>query len=247
MVKVQKDLTEMVFGRLTVVNQAEDYVDRKGRHYPQWNCICTCGTPSIVRGGDLKGGKVCSCGCLQKELFAKSAKIRQKKYNDYEIQEDYVIMFTRKGEPFFVDLEDFWKVKEICWHIRKDGYVYGKTKSKSIFLHRLVTNCPRGMKVDHIGGEKSKIDNRKNNLRVCTQSQNAKNKKLDKRNKYGCSGISYIDRLSKYQASIDYNNKRIYLGIYTSLKDAIAARKEAENKYYGEFSYDNSQKLIDYN
>ena len=233
----------MVFGRLTVVKQAEDYIDAKGRHYSQWNCICSCGTPTVVRNSDIKRGRVCSCGCLQKELFTQNTKIRQKKYNDYEIQEDYVIMFTEKEEMFFVDLDDFYKVKDICWHIRKDGYVYGKVNGKPIFLHRFITDCPKGMKIDHIGGSETKINNRKSNLRVCTQSQNAKNKKLDKRNKYGCSGISYIERLGKYQASIDYNNKRIYLGIYTSLEDAILVRKEAENKYFGEFSYDNSQKL----
>lgn len=233
----------MVFGRLTVIQQTDDYVDKQNKHYSRWNCTCTCGMKSIVRGSDLKKGKVQSCGCLQKELLSNKTKEKLKKYNDYEIQEDYVIMYTNKGEPFFVDLEDFWRVKDICWHIRKDGYVYGKINKRSVLLHRLITDCPKTMKIDHIGGSETKNNNRKNNLRVCTQSQNAKNKKLDRRNKFGCSGISYIKKLNKYQASIDYDNKRIYLGIYTILEEAIEARKEAENKYYGEFSYDNSQKL----
>ena len=65
-----------------------------------------------------------------------------KKINDYEIQEDYVIMYTARGEPFFVDLEDFWKVKDICWHIDEQGYVKGKVNGKNTRIHRLVTDCP---------------------------------------------------------------------------------------------------------
>lgn len=247
MVKVKEDLTGMVFGRLTVVGQGQDYVDKKGRHYSQWNCVCSCGTPSTVRGGDIKKGKIRSCGCFQKEFFAEKTKERLKIYNDYEIQEDYVIMYTTKGEPFYVDLEDFWKVKDICWHIKKNGYVEGKHGKKSVLLHRFITGCPKKMKVDHIGGSQTKNDNRKRNLRICSQGQNSKNRKLDKRNKYNCGGISYIPKLNKYQASIDCDNQRIYLGIYTNLEDAIAVRKAAEDKYFGEFSYDNSQTLANSN
>jgi len=58
--------------------------------------------------------------------------IARKKYNDYEIQEDYVIMYTMKGEPFFVDLEDFWKVRMVLWHKNVQGYIVNSNGKKYI-------------------------------------------------------------------------------------------------------------------
>lgn len=49
MVKVKKDLTGQKFGRLTVIEQAEDYIDSKGKHYAKWLCKCECGNIKIVR------------------------------------------------------------------------------------------------------------------------------------------------------------------------------------------------------
>lgn len=56
-----KNLSGMVFGRLTVVDYFGEY---------KWNCICTCGEKKIVRTGDLVNGKTKSCGCLKKEILS---------------------------------------------------------------------------------------------------------------------------------------------------------------------------------
>ena len=56
------NLTGQVFGRLTVVERAEN----KGKQ-PAWRCRCSCGNEKIVSGGNLKSGSVASCGCLQRE------------------------------------------------------------------------------------------------------------------------------------------------------------------------------------
>jgi len=69
MVKVKEDLTGRVFGRLTVVQQVEDYVSPKGAHMPRWLCECSCENhnKTLVVGYRLKNGTTQSCGCLQKE------------------------------------------------------------------------------------------------------------------------------------------------------------------------------------
>ena len=68
MVKVKKDLTGMVFGRLTVLEQVEDYISPQGAHRAMWLCQCECGKTTIVSGNALKRHLTKSCGCLRDEL-----------------------------------------------------------------------------------------------------------------------------------------------------------------------------------
>ena len=166
-----------------------------------------------------------------------------KKYNDYEVQEDYVIMYTTKGEPFFVDLEDFWKVKDICWAKGKYGHLLGQDNNgKTWELHRLIMDCPDELNVDHIHGAKTVNDNRKYNLRIVTSSQNSMNREIMSNNTSGVTGVDWHKGWKKWRARITVNHRTVPLGAFDCIDDAIKARKEAENKYFGEFSYDNSRK-----
>lgn len=61
------DLTGQRFGRLTVIERAGN--TRGGK--PQWLCVCECGNSTVVRGADLKGEKVVSCGCIRRESITK--------------------------------------------------------------------------------------------------------------------------------------------------------------------------------
>lgn len=56
------DLTEKVFGRLTVLKK----LDKRGKEW-YWLCECECGNTKEVRGASLREGKVKSCGCLKQE------------------------------------------------------------------------------------------------------------------------------------------------------------------------------------
>lgn len=67
MVKVREDLTGQKFGRLTVVEQVEDYVKPGGKRQVMWACQCDCGNKLVVTGSRLKNGGTKSCGCLRKE------------------------------------------------------------------------------------------------------------------------------------------------------------------------------------
>lgn len=55
------DLTDQLFGRLRVVNRADEVIDTKGKW---WNCICVCGRWIKVRSNSLRCGVTRSCGCL---------------------------------------------------------------------------------------------------------------------------------------------------------------------------------------
>jgi len=94
------------------------------------------------------------------------------------------------------------------------------------------------MVVDHINHDTS--DNRKENLRICTSAQNAKNKSTPKNNTSGITGVRWVEKRGKWHSYIRVNYKRINLGYYTDFEDAVAARKQAEDLYFGDYSCSNS-------
>ena len=92
------------------------------------------------------------------------------------------------------------------------------------------------MVVDHINH--NGLDNRKCNLRICTNQENICNCEIPKNNKSGCKGVYWAKDKHKWTVQVTVNNKTIYIGRYDNLEEAIMARKEASKKYYGEFAND---------
>ena len=228
----------MRFGRLTVIERAEDYVELSGRHRARWLCHCDCGNETIVINNNLtKKNGTKSCGCLRKD-FAYNL---NKDVNTYNLTGEYGIGYTSKGEEFYFDLEDYDKIKGYCWYINSRNYVCAKSDNKQILLHRIILELNDDYEVDHKHGNKSRNDNRKSNLRICTHSKNMMNVGLRSNNTSGVTGVTWHKYEEKWIVRITVNGVRHLLGRYKNFEDAVNARKEAENKYYGEFSYDNSQ------
>lgn len=73
-VKVRKDLTGKVFGMLTVIEQAEDWICKDGVHRAVWKCRCSCENQTIINVAQisLKSGLTVSCGCFGKEKRRKA-------------------------------------------------------------------------------------------------------------------------------------------------------------------------------
>jgi len=127
-----------------------------------------------------------------------------------------------------IDKDDLEKVKNYKWCFNNCGYVEnGQIKS---LLHHLIMGKKGGFEIDH--KNTNKTDNRKQNLRFVTRSQNSMNKKNVK-------GYHFNVNDRKYRPYITINYKRIYLGRFANKQDAINARKKAEQKYFGEFAYNN--------
>ena len=101
-------------------------------------------------------------------------------------------------------------------------------------------NCPENMEVDHI--KHKNYDNRTKELRVCPVFKNAQNRKSG-RNSSGKQGVRFDKKRKKWIAFLTIKRKYILLQSFDTFEEAVAARKEAEDKYFGEFSYDNSMKL----
>ena len=208
----------------------------------KWLCKCDCGNETIVVGGRLNYGTTKSCGCLKREITS----IVRKKHNTYDLSGEYGIVYTSKGEEFWFDKEDYDKVKDYYWRKDPHGYLRSQifdpdTKKYIIFsFHRIVTDCPDDLVPDHINGKR--FDNRKCNLRIATRCQNNMNMRLSRNNTSGVKGVNFDKRLQKWRSRINVNKKTIELGYFNKFEDAVKVRKEAEEKYFGQFSYDNSRK-----
>lgn len=229
--------------RLIVIEQtsAPPHINNK-KNKTYWLCKCSCGNdkPLIYRGDSIRDGSVLSCGCYNNENRRKLGK-QSKRYNRFEICGDYAIGYTQKNESFYVDTEDVEKIRNYCWFFSY-GYVIANKINRTGFirLHRFVLNAPDDMFVDHINHKPE--DCRKINLRLATPTENNLNQVLRRDNKSGCTGVCWHKAANKWSVEIKYNKQRIYLGLYENLDEAIKVRKDAEEKYFGEFSYDNSMK-----
>lgn len=133
-------------------------------------------------------------------------------------------------------------IKGYCWYIDSNGYVtanivINKNKYGKVYLSRLIVGCDDNHVVDHIKAN-TKFNNRKSNLRITTQSKNSMNRSICKNNTTGVTGVYH--RRNKWYSMIMKDGENINLGYFDKFDDAVKARKEAEDKYFGEFSYDNS-------
>lgn len=235
--KKSKDLTGMKFGRLTVIKPGEIYVSLSGRKRKRWYCNCDCGTKNVlVLEDNLRRNHTKSCGCYVKERQFETFK----KYNKYDLSGDFGIGYTSKNEEFYFDLEDYDLIKDYCWCKDKQGYIITDHNKKRIYMHRLIMldDIDKNVDIDHIGHILH--DNRKKYLRICNESQNMRNSNMHKNNTSGVSGVWWFSDRNKWVAEIRIYRKKIHLGYFDNLNDAIKARKDAEDKYFGEWSFDNS-------
>ena len=195
--------------------------------------------------------KTCSVeGCENKHLAKSYCNRHYKQFRKYgyildiiqhdsnEIieYEDYaeIILYNKNGNEVartIIDLEYIDIIKQYKWHLTNNGYVYN---NQVRFLHRLITNCPEDMIVDHINHDP--LDNRISNLRVCTVHQNNMNTGQRCNTSSGVTGVSWYSQTNKWEAYISINGKRTRLGYFKTKEEAINARKQAEIEYFGEFA-----------
>jgi hypothetical protein len=127
--------------------------------------------------------------------------------------------------------------KKYCAIICGGNKVYAVTniKGKTKALHRIITNAPKGMVVDHINGDT--LDNRKENLRLCLHKENVRNQKLhpDKLQKY--KGVDLMKLRNKYRARIVKDYKNIHIGLFDTPEEAAFAYNEKAKELFGEFAY----------
>lgn len=140
------------------------------------------------------------------------------------------------GQFAIVDDEDYEKVCQYKWHTMngsKNPQYYAVTKVR---MHRLVIDAPMGYMVDHINGDT--LDNRKSNLRLCTNSQNQQNTaSRGGSSKY--KGVSFLKKRNKWVAAFQFDGKRHYCGMWDSEEDAARAVDKKRGEVCGDFASKN--------
>jgi hypothetical protein len=144
-----------------------------------------------------------------------------------------------QGKFALVDDEDYEFLNQWKWcaHKNKNNVFYVERnelipKRKIIKMHRVIMNAPIGMEVDHI--DRDGLNNQKANLRLCTQTENQRNKSLYRNNSSGYRGVKANGR--NWQSEIRVNGQGIYIGTYKTKVEAAQAYDLAAKKYHKDFA-----------
>lgn len=236
-----KDLTGRQFGRLTVLERAENYVSPKGQQKTMWLCQCDCEKHTIkkISSGNLLKGITQSCGCLQKENVILS----HRKNNIYNLSDknNCFLYASNSNNIFYFDYEDYNKIKDYCWTEDGHGYLFSLTKGERVAFHRFVMGVEKqsfpltneSVVVDHIDGNIK--NNRKENLRKCLPKENSWNRKVSQ-GKSGIIGVFFHKNCNKWGAFIEYDKVYYNLGYYETKEEAIIARLKKEKELFGDFA-----------
>jgi hypothetical protein len=154
------------------------------------------------------------------------------------------------------DDEDAALVLHHKWHVRYDSntmyaraHIWVGQKRTTIDMHRLLLQPGPRQTVDHI--DLNGLNNHRNNLRLCSQDQNCRNRRVSKNKKSSkYKGVYHVRKV--WMAIITSEGLRVYLGRYKSAEEAAHAYNVAAAKLYGDYaclnalpeSYDQSNSPI---
>ena len=135
-----------------------------------------------------------------------------------------------------IDEQDALRFVGISMWMSSHGYVRVCSRHgvRERYLHREIMGADFSSVVDHINGDK--LDNRRKNLRICTQQQNSFNSRPSSKNLSGIKGVYWCNKRLKWVAQIAHNGKTIPLGRHVDFQSAVNARLAKEIEIFGEHS-----------
>lgn len=131
-----------------------------------------------------------------------------------------------------IDNEDCGKIAKYKWTY-KNGYAITSSLPQ-VFMHRMILGANRSETCDH--ADLNRLNNQKSNIRLCTQSQNMMNRKVQKNNPFGLKGIYLYKDKIRYASHLFKDRKHIWLGTFTTKEDAAKAYDIAARELFGEFA-----------
>ena len=196
----------------------------------KWLCKCSCGETALMTTRGLSSGrsKRC-CRCAQRKINP----VRQAGDSCYAVA-------CSDGQEFYIDDDALPFIEQYRWSIDSSSHVTSNTYGHRVHLARLILELSKddARQVDHISG--NPLDNRRDNLRLCTPLENARNRPMRSDNQTGYKGISFRKHENKYIARISpYPGERIFLGRFGTPEEAAAAYDRAAVLYHGEFARTN--------
>jgi len=151
-----------------------------------------------------------------------------------------------QGKFAIVDAEDYDWLSQYKWCAAKDRKTYYAQRCKNgkiVRMHREIMRAPKGEICDH--RNHNGLNNRKSNLRLCTNAQNQYNK----RPKNGCSsrykGVVLRKDCKRWRAKIGFEGKRIHLGYFDDEMAAAMAYDDKAIELFGEFAWLNFPERIE--
>lgn len=158
------------------------------------------------------------------------------------------ILKLSMGQEAIVDNSTYEYLNKFKWSAHKNSpntfyairTMYVDGKRFRIFLHKYLMNAGPEQQVDHIN--RNSLDNRLSNLRLASKSQNAINCVKKKTKKYPAPrGVYWHKRLNRWFASIRHNKILIFLGYFSTIKEATRAYNKAAIKYHKAFAVLNKE------
>ena len=152
--------------------------------------------------------------------------------NRIVVEGEVARIITTRGDVFIVDAADAGRVAPYSWWNDGNGYACAWAMGRRIRLHNAIYgDVPDGYEVDHRNGDRA--DNRRRNLRIATQAENARNRK-QRPSQTGCTGV--YKHKNKFQARIMVDGKQRCIGTFDTIPEANSARIRAEQKHYGAYA-----------
>jgi hypothetical protein len=144
------------------------------------------------------------------------------------------------GQATILDTEEYEEAAKITWHAiwipnMESYYASARIDGKTCYLHRFIMKPGPGFEVDHIRTADT-LDNRRDNLRVVTHSQNQMNRRRQANNTSGYKGVSLFRRTGRYRAYIMVRGQETHLGYHDTAEEAYAAYCKAAIELHGEFA-----------
>jgi hypothetical protein len=136
-----------------------------------------------------------------------------------------------RGLHAIVDAADYKWLSQYKWFASraKVPYACRTEKRTTVMMHRLIMQPPKGMVVDHRNG--NGLDNRRGNLRVCTQEQNMQNSRGRAVRKSRFKGV--FPRGDRWQATVTHHGDTDYLGLFDDEVEAAMARDRRALEVFG--------------
>lgn len=145
-----------------------------------------------------------------------------------------------RGREAIIDAEDVPLVSVWKWFVSVRGdisyavcAISGRPHRRFQYMHRLISAEGSALHVDHING--NGLDNRRQNLRLATVSQNLRNQRTSSQNTSGQKGVGWHKQRQKWRAYIKVHGVSHHLGLFDSKDEAADAYAKASAELHGEF------------